>query len=418
MNEILERLYCIGLAKNALPPHLRGWVQELGLSVRVVEGGRRILAGGRWRPSVQAHRGSDNEEWQVIKFDQAAWDRRFANFLEPTYEIADYLLTHAADPVAETEFINALKNAIRDFKKTGNWSRLPILSEHTRNLTQQEKIRRLELHLTHEKGSEQFSRLAKRLNGGRDTVLETIKEMDSLCGQMQILSCKLGRYKAMQADAIRTSRLKRTFPGLEPLRWINCYDSGLIYLAALAYEVRGIGIVVWDEAPSEITGKNLGHDDTRLLSELATHEFLNARGYLERLPGSTNNAAVLKEVGLALEAALTMTDEAFERFDAYMQTKLGYRSQPTVQHSSTFEQKTDYQLDGLVGSGVVGENLALLDEIKTAYVSDTQSVELQRQLFEAGRYRDMEEEVKRNLLSLMDNPVLPDSLQLPKLKPR
>ena len=124
MNEILERLYCIGLAKNALPPHLRGWVQELGLSVRVVEGGRRILAGGRWRPSVQARRGSDNEEWQVIKFDQAAWDRRFANFLEPTYEICEYLLAHAAGAVPEAEFISVLKKAIKDFNATGNWPNL------------------------------------------------------------------------------------------------------------------------------------------------------------------------------------------------------------------------------------------------------------------------------------------------------
>ena len=326
MNEILGRLYWIGLAKNALPPHLRGWVQELGLSVRVVEGGRRILAGGRWRPSLQARRGSDNEEWQVIKFDQAAWARRFANFLEPTYEISDYLLTHAADPVAEPEFINALKNAIRDFKTTGNWSRLPILSEHTRNLTQQEKIRRLELHLTHEKGLEQFSRLAKRLNGNNNRILATLREMDSLCGELQTLSFRLGRYKTMQADAIRTSLLKRTFPGLEPLRWINCYDSGLIYLAALAYEVRGVGIVVWDDKPSQITGESVGHNDLELLRGLAIMRFREAHAFLEILPWSTNNAAVLKEVELALEAALTMTDEAFERFDAYMQTKLGYIS--------------------------------------------------------------------------------------------
>ena len=50
----------------------------------------------------------------------------------------------------------------------------------------------------------------------------------------------------------------------------------------------------------------------------------------------------------------------------------------------------------------------LLDEIE-----DARSVDRQRQLFEAGRYKELETEVKRNLQSLMSNPVLPDSLQLP-----
>ena len=181
MTEILERLYCIGLAKNALPPHLRGWVQDLGLSVRLFEGRRRILAGGRWRPCVQARQESESEEWQVIKFDQAAWDRRFAHVLEPTYDIADYLLTHAGGPVAETEYINALKQTIGDFKATEKWTSLPSSSENTTILTLHEKIRRLELHLAHEKGLEQFSRLAKRLNGSSHNILATLKQMDSVC---------------------------------------------------------------------------------------------------------------------------------------------------------------------------------------------------------------------------------------------
>ena len=80
-----------------------------------------------------------------------------------------------------------------------------------------------------------------------------------MCRQLQTLFCRMGNYKTMMADAIRTSRLKRMFPGLEPLRWVNCYDEGLIWLAALAYEVRGTGLALWDDAPSEITGEESGN---------------------------------------------------------------------------------------------------------------------------------------------------------------
>ena len=225
--------------------------------------------------------------------------------------------------------------------------------------------------------------------------MPTLREMDTVCGQLQTLSYKMGNYKTMQADAVRTSLLKRTFPGLEPLRWINCYDSGLIYLAALAYEVRGIGIVLWDNEPSEITGKSLGHDDAGLLRGLAIMRFREARGCLEMMSWSTSKAAVSNEVELGLKVVQTATAEAFDEFDNYIQTKLGYVSRERSLSPANFTQEHDSRSSALGEAYSLRELEDRLEEVSKAYDGDTQSIELQRKLFEAGRYKDMEAEIKR-----------------------
>ena len=413
MDEILDKVLTIHRLTKVLPYYLTHQINKLGLfvSVEKVDGGWAITVGGRWRPRLYAISSSPEGEWQVIRFDQSVWDRRFARLVEPTLEIAKYIFNHVKNKKTSPLPDDSLKKAVRHFKSTGEWPGLAVETEETNLLTLHERIRHMELQLAHEKGLEQFSRLAKRLKGGSHNVLPTLKQMDSVCGELQKLSYRLGKYETMQVDAIRTQRLKRLFPGLEPLTWINCYDSGLICLAALSYEVRGIGIVVWNDTPSAITGEDLGYDDIALLREMAIYELRNALAYLEMLPGY--DMAIWEEVALALEAAQTTSAETFEKFNSHMQTILGYTPQPTVQHSSSFSQETGHPLPDMVGSNAEESVEDLRDEIKDAYLADTRSVERQRQLFEAGRYKEMELEVKRNLQSLMSNPMLPDSLQSP-----
>lgn len=327
MNEILERLYRIGVVKNALPPHLRGWVQELGLSVRVVEGGRRILAGGRWRSSVQARRGFDNEEWQLIKLDQAAWNRRFANVLEPTYEICEYLLAHAAGAVPEAEFISVLKEAIKDFNATGTWPNLHESREDIEGLSLEEKIQRYQYRQLHEHGVQVLGKVEQSIERNP---LKALQDLDSISLDLQVLSYRAGDYKGLENDAARNLLTKTSYPWLpEVVRSVDHLRLGMIYFAALSYEHRGIGVAIWDDKPTQITAQSLGYDIDQLralaidhLDECLTHgqTFFKEAGFggatfEEQQYGGSTAPARRRGLQCAVRAARTMSDEAFDEFD-------------------------------------------------------------------------------------------------------
>ena len=103
VDEILDKLVGIGLNKRYMNPKLRGWVNVLGLNVRLREGGRRLLAGGSLRDYVHAKQSEDGD-WELVKFDLATWNRRFASILDATYEISDYLFRYADGDRLYAEF--------------------------------------------------------------------------------------------------------------------------------------------------------------------------------------------------------------------------------------------------------------------------------------------------------------------------
>ena len=93
------------------------------------------------------------------------------------------------------------------------------------------------------------------------------------------------------------------------------------------------------------------------------------------------------------------------------------RGRPLVEALSpaNFAQEHDSRSSALGEAYSLRELEDRLEEVSKAYDRDTQSIELQRKLFEAGRYKDMEAEIKRSLQALVSNPVLPGAVQLPGL---
>jgi len=152
VEELLPALYEIGTNKNRLPMAVRGWVNVLGLYVQlrymnlITSSIESLVAGGKYIGyfSATCDYPSDSKEyaktmiapafgdfsnWKIKKFDQQVWERRFANLVEPTYEIARYLFTPHKEigtrditvDEYKTQWLPKLVNAVNHFKSTGKW---------------------------------------------------------------------------------------------------------------------------------------------------------------------------------------------------------------------------------------------------------------------------------------------------------
>ena len=128
LDEILECLTWIGLNKSMMPSGLTGWVSQLGLHVQLKDGGKRVLAGGMWRPYIDAEVSSD-DNWNVRKFDEATWEKRFAPILEPTLEISEFLMQCADDQGLHGESERAYWGTINHYRSTGEWKGLTVSQE-------------------------------------------------------------------------------------------------------------------------------------------------------------------------------------------------------------------------------------------------------------------------------------------------
>ena len=154
LDELLNQLGWIADYKSMLPWNLRGWVNGLDLYVQERKAGTltRMQAGGKFRKYLDAWQ-EEGGKWQVKKFDRDVWDRRFSDIVEPTIEIADYLLACSSrqEEVNATS-LQTLKLAIEQFNTTGTWPGLPIREVREENsrqrLVQQlkEAEARLEAH--------------------------------------------------------------------------------------------------------------------------------------------------------------------------------------------------------------------------------------------------------------------------------
>ena len=130
LDELLETLGFIALCKSLLPFSLRGWVNALGLHVKERDAGgwTRIQAGGSLRSYLDAWRQKDGD-WEVKKFGEDTWSRRFAHLVEPTVEIAEFLnerVTNSDDLDVASDV--ALNSALQQHNQTGEWIGLPKLT--------------------------------------------------------------------------------------------------------------------------------------------------------------------------------------------------------------------------------------------------------------------------------------------------
>jgi len=140
VDELSNMLGIIAMFKDLLPIHLRGQVNALGLYVQGVihEEGQpgqwwRLQAGGQLRSYFEAQ-AQKQEGWQIRKFDEVTWQRRFAHVIEPTYEIAEFLYDRVATlGELDSEGTSVLTETIQQFKATGKWLGLPTVAENTKS---------------------------------------------------------------------------------------------------------------------------------------------------------------------------------------------------------------------------------------------------------------------------------------------
>ncbi len=121
LDELLNTLGLIALYKSILPFPLRGWVSALGLHVQERKAGRstRLQAGGSFRSYLDAWQ-ENQGAWQVKKFDEATWELRFAHVVQPTIEIAEFLIERVANfGDLDAEGADALNAALHHYKTTG-----------------------------------------------------------------------------------------------------------------------------------------------------------------------------------------------------------------------------------------------------------------------------------------------------------
>ena len=127
LNTLLNELSQIATTKSLFPLSLQRWLSELGLYVRLHDDWPRttLQAGGLYRAYLVARRDEGNLEernWEVTKFDEDTWNRRFAHLVKPTADIAGFMFTSLRTmQIPEAEVVATLASVIGHYKATGKW---------------------------------------------------------------------------------------------------------------------------------------------------------------------------------------------------------------------------------------------------------------------------------------------------------
>lgn len=140
IDELSNRLGLIAMLKDLLPFPLRGRVNALGLYVhgtiyeeRQPDQWWRLQAGGQLRSYFEAS-AQTGGKWQIKKFDNITWQRRFAHVVEPTYEITEFIYTRISDlGEFDRESMTVLTETIQHYKATGKWLGLPDVNETSKS---------------------------------------------------------------------------------------------------------------------------------------------------------------------------------------------------------------------------------------------------------------------------------------------
>ena len=87
--DLMDDLHEIGRIKNDLPLRQRGWCNELGLFVQLLEadGERRLKAEGKYRSKVDSTQPEPSTSWTVKSFERGKWESLAA----PTLDLARWL---------------------------------------------------------------------------------------------------------------------------------------------------------------------------------------------------------------------------------------------------------------------------------------------------------------------------------------
>ncbi|MDA0988515.1 MAG: hypothetical protein O2783_05185 [Chloroflexi bacterium] len=303
LGELLSRLNFIGMYKWMLPLHLRGWVNSLGLYVQrkgSVGGAgslRRLQGGGKFRGYLDVWSDEEGNE-QIGKFDRQVWESRFAHLVEPTLEIANFLVDRVTyhgdlDPAGE----NTLNHAIQRYKSTGQWLGLPRVPDDVKFKHEGEYARARQQEISENRIGE-ISFFEKRVRAD---------PLDRLAWvSLPHLNCEEEKFKDME------NALKMQLQVAPHLRAFE--ELGKTYLAALSNSILGKGIIIWGTVPSNVGAAELGYgiEELRALAEqnlCKAYELSEGAGYY----GDEH----FQEIILARKCVEEFSVEAFEEFDRF-----------------------------------------------------------------------------------------------------
>ena len=292
-DELVEKLGWIAFHKNLLPFGLRGWVNSLGLHVQEKRKGAwtRLQAGGSFRSYLDAWQ-EGSAYWQIKKFDEGTWKRRFAAAVEPTLEIAEFLDNrHDENDQLSSADAATLQGAIDTFKGTGTWPGLP--SEPT---GRDRRIQRMK--------EQQAQELEAKIRDLEAKV--NLAENQWLAwSDLGLNYFRIGRFKEMESAmkrSIRAAAEEKVSPSP------NHRHLGKVYLSALSYSFRNQGLPLLTGEPSPISPESLDHAPEEV-KELAIEHLTKAQDSPYDQP---------PEVDRALRIAREPSVEAFEELDEWL----------------------------------------------------------------------------------------------------
>ena len=354
VNEILDCLTWININKGMLPPRLAGWVSHLGLHLRSKEGGKRVLAGGMWRPYIDA-RASNERHWHIVKFDRSTWLKRFAPILEPTLEISDYLSRYTDDQGLHGEFERVYWDAIRRYRSTGEWVGLAVSGEMRVSAVSQWENERIErLSKAHEKAAGLIRELEHRVEVdplaplAQDRTYEQLQEfyaeplvstirggrplrvnssryvLEDLYERFQTISLILGRVKDYEDATKGLLHAKEISPNRFPEDEAHArLVLGMFYVTALAHKTRGVGNVWPTSIGSDVSPDSLGYRSYQV-RDLAISNLTQAREYYrDALLGEDDEESAnelkdsIEELDLGLKATNSMCASDFDEIDNF-----------------------------------------------------------------------------------------------------
>ena len=317
LDSLLNTLGFIALYKSMLPFSLRGWVNGLGLHVQERKAGRwtRLQAGGKFRSYLDAWQ-QEGGDWEVKKFDEVVWSRRFARLVEPTMEIADFLnerVANVSDLDADRALVAveaALNVALHNFRNTGEWSGLPKEPQEVKLKRLEEEAQRRAQQRTQEAQRKRIQLISEYEEQVRADPLAHIPNQ-----QLPRLYWNENRYKDMEQALKRSLKVEYSKQGNQ---YPNDYIAlGKLYLTALSIAVRGKGVPVWGHTRGDVTPEILGYSVEEL--QILAKENLRKAYEIDTQNGYVPEQ--LKELDFAIEAATELSSEAFNRYDSYMEEK-------------------------------------------------------------------------------------------------
>lgn len=306
--QLLEALVFIAMHKDMLPVRLRGWVNVLGLYVRERKAGQwaRLQAGGKFRSYLDAWR-ETGAQWDIKRFDSDTWDRRFSQVVEPTSQIAEFLVDHVeADGTLDAETAGMLVLVTQHYEATREWLGLPYYGESvSEEETNRRLVQRTESYIRRISDQAKDRRREERLQRISENEVRVRADPQASPIWWRTLAEDYeeeGRFKEME------SALVREVESSSGPRYSHMY-LGKAYLAAMSNTMRGKGLPIWGFSPSAVTAESLGYT-TEMLQSLAVTN-------LSKIELRTEDSFV-EEMKLALNVAEAPSDQTFGEYDRWM----------------------------------------------------------------------------------------------------